>query len=81
MRIKRDGQRYFMDESIQRQAEIAEKAGLVAPTLRQAWLSLSRIYLDDLDLFASKCGAAEAIPVVTARVSLRLLVEYLERNK
>ena len=81
MRIKRNGQRYFMDESIQRQAEIAAKAGLVAPTMRQSWLSLTRIYLDDLDLFAAKCGAAEALQVVTARAALKLLVEYLERNR
>lgn len=81
MRIKRDGQRYLQDESIQRQSEIAAEAGLVAPTPRQSWLSLTRIYLDDLDLFASKCRAAETIPVVTVRAALKLLVEFLERNK
>jgi hypothetical protein len=80
MRITKAGKRYFMDESIQRQAEIAQAAGKPQPTVRDAWLSLTRQDLTDLDYFATRCND-EALPVVTARAAIRLLIEYLERNR
>ena len=82
MRIKANGERWFMDESIQRQAEIVARKGKhPPPTVRGSWLSLARQQLADLDYFAARCKASEALPVVTARAALRNLVEYLERNK
>lgn len=82
MRRKKNGERWFMDLSAQEQAEVVKAKGKhIPPTQREAWLSLTRVYLSDVDLFALRCRADDAIPVVTARAALRLLIEYLERNK
>lgn len=50
------------------------------PDPHGAWLSIIRQALTDNDYFAARCRD-EALPVVTARAALKLLVEYLERNK
>lgn len=82
MRRKRDGTRYFMDLSAQEQAEVVAQEGKYQPpTPREAWLNLIYQALGDVDYFAPKLKVNEALPVVTARAALRLLIEFLERNK
>ena len=82
MRITKAGKRYFMDESIQRQTEIVAQEGKHIPsTPRDARLSLTRVYLGDLDYLSQRCRDNEALPVTTARAALRLLIEFLEKNK
>lgn len=82
MRTKRDGTRFFMDESIQRQAEIVrEKGKHISPTPRQMLLTHAQQFLGHLDWFAPRCKADEVLPVVTVRAALKLLIEFLERNQ
>lgn len=50
-------------------------------TPRQMLLMHTKQYLGYLDWFAAPGGIAEALPVVTVRAALRLLIEFLERNK
>lgn len=48
---------------------------------QDARLNLTRAYLGDLNYLSQRCRDNEALPVVTARAALKLLVEYLERNR
>lgn len=81
MRRKKNGERWFMDESFQRQAEIAQAAGTPQVTDRD----LLRIHMQQalgyVEWFAPTLKIDDALPVVTAKVALRLLIEFLERNK
>jgi hypothetical protein len=81
MRVKQNGERWFMDLSAQEQTQVLAAKGKLPPTPRQAWLSLTRRYLGDVDLFARQSGVGDAVPVTTVRAALRLLIEYLEKTR
>lgn len=82
MRVKKNGERYFMDLSTQEQAVIVAAEGKhPEPTPRQMLLDHMNQALGYLEWFVPRCKMAEALPVVTARAALRNLIEYLERNK
>lgn len=71
MRVRKDGQRFLQDRNAQSFPFQRDPHG--------AWLSMIRQALTDNDYFATRCRD-EALPVVTARAALRLLIEYLERT-
>lgn len=74
MRIKQNGERYLQDLN-------AQDFPHNPATPRVMLLTHMRQALGYLDWFAAPGGIAEALPVVTVRAALRLLIEYLERNK
>lgn len=81
MRVTKAGERYFADESLQRQTEIVRKKGKhIPPTPHQMLLTHMRQALGHLDWFAPRCKVDEAVAVVAARTELRLLIQFLETN-
>lgn len=81
MRIKRNGERYIQDLSIQAQSARAAKLAIPSPTPHQMLLTHMQQALGYLDWFAPRCGAGDAMPVANVRVELKLLIEFLERNR
>lgn len=74
MRITKAGKRYVQD--LNAQDFLVQTVGQ-----REAWLSLTRQYLGDVELMAARCGVADQMPVTTIKAALKLLIEYLERNR
>lgn len=74
MRIRKDGQRFLQDRN-------AQSFPFTPRDPVEAIKTETDHYLDQLARYAPQCKAAEALPVVTVRAALKLLIEYLERNK
>lgn len=82
MRIKKNGERYFMDESIQRQAEIArEKGNCLLPTPPAMLLTHMQQALDQIDRYAPQWEHGDGYEVRLARLALLDLIRFLEGNR
>lgn len=72
MRIRKDGQRYLQDRN-------AQDFTFTPRDPVEAIKTEADHFLSHLDRYAPQCHANEAIPVVTVRAALRLLIDFLER--
>lgn len=82
VRIKKNGQRWFMDESIQRQTQIARAKGIPAPTPRQLLHAHMVQALGHVEWFAPHLPHGDSsIEIAAARQALLELIVFLEQNQ